>query len=193
MATMKKKITPMIHAKTKFHDRALSCGNHTFLPYDCPVILQRGRGGDILAAREGVVKMTVNLTPFLPSSSTTSFNATYDLFSSLKSISEFLAINLLRSPVVKTCLVALTCFGQCAILLAICIAVGNLFSGKTYLKLTSLKTPVMTTFVCSAVQQRFIASSCSSCTWSSWFCSRRPWTETLSSISENVNFTFTPR
>ena len=44
MATMKKKITPMIHAKTKFHDRALSCGNHTFPPYDCPVILQR-RGG----------------------------------------------------------------------------------------------------------------------------------------------------
>ena len=162
MATMQRKITPMIHAKTKFHDRALSCGNH-------------------------------NLTPFLPSSSTTSFNATYDLFSSLKSISEFLAINLLRSPVVKTCLVALTCFGQCAILLAICMAVGNLFSGKTYLKLTSLKTPVMTTFVCSAVQQRFFASSCSSCTWSSWLCSPRPWTETLSSISENVNFTFTPQ
>ena len=42
MATMKKKITPMIHAKTKFHDRALSCGNQTFPPYDCPVILQRG-------------------------------------------------------------------------------------------------------------------------------------------------------
>ena len=45
MATMKKKVTPMIHAKTKFHDRALSCGNHTFLPYDCPVILQRGGEG----------------------------------------------------------------------------------------------------------------------------------------------------
>ena len=41
----KKKITPMIHAKTKFHDRTLSCGNHTFLPYNCPVILQRGGGG----------------------------------------------------------------------------------------------------------------------------------------------------
>ena len=200
MATMKKKVTPMIHAKTKFHDRALSCGNHTFLLYDCPVILQRGRGGDILAAREGVVKMTVNLTPFLPLSSTTSFNATYDLFSSLKSISEFLAINLLRSPVVKTCLVALTCFGQCAILLAICMAVGNLFSGKTSLKLrrmtvgvASFKTPVMTTFVCSAVQQRFFSSSCSSCPWSSWLCSPRPCTETLSSTSEKVNFTFTPQ
>ena len=45
MATMKKEITPMIHAKTKFHDRALSCGNHTFLSYDCPAILQRG--GDL--------------------------------------------------------------------------------------------------------------------------------------------------
>ena len=42
MATMK---TPMIHAKTKFHDRALSCGNHTFLSYDCPAILQRGGEG----------------------------------------------------------------------------------------------------------------------------------------------------
>ena len=42
MATMNKKITPMIQAKTKFHDRALSCGNHTFPPYDCPVILPRG-------------------------------------------------------------------------------------------------------------------------------------------------------
>ena len=167
---MKKKVTPMIHAKAKFHDRTLSCGNHTFLPYDCPVILQGGRGGDILAAREGVVKMTVNLTPFLPSSSTTSFNATYDLFSSLKSISEFSAINLLRSLVAKTCLVAFTCFRQCAILLAICMAVGNLFSGKTSLKrrmtvgVALFKTPVMTTFVCSAVQQRFFASSCSSCT-----------------------------
>ena len=29
--------------KTKFHDRAPSCGNHTFSPYDCPAILQRGR------------------------------------------------------------------------------------------------------------------------------------------------------
>ena len=31
--------------KKKFYDRALSCGNHTFLPYDCPVILQRGGEG----------------------------------------------------------------------------------------------------------------------------------------------------
>ena len=35
----------MIHAKTKFPDRALSCGNHTFLSYDCPAILQRGGEG----------------------------------------------------------------------------------------------------------------------------------------------------
>ena len=56
MATMKKKITPMIHAKTKFHDRALSCGNHTFLPYDCPVILQRGGGGVfIISSGKGVL------------------------------------------------------------------------------------------------------------------------------------------
>ena len=48
MAKEKKKmITPMIHAKTKFHDRALSCGNHTFPPYDCPVMLQRGGGGGV--------------------------------------------------------------------------------------------------------------------------------------------------
>ena len=40
----KKKITPMIHAKTKFHDRALSCGNHIFPPYDCPC---RGEGGGL--------------------------------------------------------------------------------------------------------------------------------------------------
>ena len=51
----KKKITPMIHAKTKFHDRALSCGNHTFPPYDCPVILQRGRGGYIIFSKKGVL------------------------------------------------------------------------------------------------------------------------------------------
>ena len=38
----KKRRSPlMIHAKTKFPDRALSCGNHTFLSYDCPAILQR--------------------------------------------------------------------------------------------------------------------------------------------------------
>ena len=59
MATMKKKITPMIHAKTKFHDCALSCGNHTFLPYDCPVILQRGGGGGggvyIISSGKGVL------------------------------------------------------------------------------------------------------------------------------------------
>ena len=35
----------MIQAKTKFPDRALSCGNHTFLSYDCPAILQRGGEG----------------------------------------------------------------------------------------------------------------------------------------------------
>ena len=42
----KKRRSPlMIHAKTKFPDRALSCGNHTFLSYDCPAILQRGGEG----------------------------------------------------------------------------------------------------------------------------------------------------
>ena len=42
----KKRRSPlMIHTKTNFPDRALSCGNHTFLSYDCPAILQRGGEG----------------------------------------------------------------------------------------------------------------------------------------------------
>ena len=67
MATMKKKVTPMIHAKTKFHDRALSCGNHTFLPYDCPVILQRGGEGGggvyIISSGKGVLLKLEGVDP----------------------------------------------------------------------------------------------------------------------------------
>ena len=65
MATMKKKITPMIHAKTKFHDRAFSCGNHTFPPYDCPVILQRGGGGGvyIISSGKGVLLKLEGVDP----------------------------------------------------------------------------------------------------------------------------------
>ena len=43
--SQKRRSPLMIHAKTKFPDRALSCGNHTFLSYDCPAILQRGGEG----------------------------------------------------------------------------------------------------------------------------------------------------
>ena len=57
----KKKITPMIHAKTKFHDRALSCGNHIFPPYDCPC---RGEGGLHYIFQERGVPKTKPPFPF---------------------------------------------------------------------------------------------------------------------------------
>ena len=145
------------------------------------------------------MKMTVNLTPSSPSSSTTSLNATYDLFSSLQSISEFSAINFLRSPVVNTCLVALTCFRQWAILFAIWMAEGNLPSGNNSFKfllitvgLASFRTPVITTFVCWAVQRRLLPSTISSTT--SWLCSPpASSTATTSSTSEKTTFTLVPQ
>ena len=113
------------------------------------------------------MKTMVNLTLASPWSSTTSLKPMYILCSSLSSGSLYSSISFLSPPVVTTCFTSFRLFLQLDILLDSCPAVGIFPSGKYSLRFllmtagfASLRIPVTTTFVCSAVQRR-LPPSCS--------------------------------